>query len=82
MSTQYVDRDGDTWNLDADSGEYFCHHFYDGRTLDAVRSDFGPLAVWEEGSDRLIPEEEYRTESMLRRIVREELDRRFGTEEA
>jgi hypothetical protein len=78
VSIQYIDTDGDTWTLDEDSGEYFCRHFSNGRTLDDIRSEFGPLAVREEGSGRLIPEDEYRTESMIRRIVREELDRRFG----
>lgn len=78
MSDQYVDRDGDTWTLDPESGEYFSRHFYNGLPLDELRTEWGPLMVRDEGSGRLISEDEYRTESTLRRIIREELDRRFG----
>ncbi|MET7939659.1 hypothetical protein [Streptomyces sp. NPDC005302] len=78
MSAQFVDRDGDTWTRDPESGEYFNRHVHSGRTLSELRTEWGPLSVREGDSGRLIPEEEHRTTSMIRRIIREELDRRFG----
>jgi hypothetical protein len=82
MTVQYVDNDGDTWHHDPESDTYWCRHVSGERSLDALRSSFGPLAVRDEVTGRLIPEEEHRTESVLRRIIREELDRRFGSEDA
>ncbi|MGW1547503.1 hypothetical protein [Streptomyces sp. NPDC002346] len=82
MSAQYIDADGDTWTLDPESGAYTTRHVCDEFSLDEVRARYGPLAVKEEGSDRLVSEDEYTTESMLRRIIREELDRRFGRADA
>ncbi len=78
MSVQYVDTDGDSWTHDPESDTYYNRHAAREMSLSELRSAYGPLAVREEGTDRLIPEEDYRSESVLRRIIREELDRRFG----
>lgn len=77
MKPDYRDRDGDVWTWDADAYGYFAGDM--GRTykLDEVRDKFGPLEVRYEDSTQWSPEPESQ-EQLLRRIIREELDRRFG----
>ncbi|PPS86435.1 hypothetical protein [Streptomyces sp. MH60] len=81
MSIQYVDTDGDTWHHDPESDTYWNRYVSGEVTLDVLRASYGPLAVRDEETGRLVSEEEHRTETLLRRIIREELDRRFGTED-
>ncbi|WP_371666002.1 hypothetical protein OG306_33275 [Streptomyces sp. NBC_01241] len=77
MSVAYQDRDGDMWYWDANNEGYYTGDMWDFISLDQLKDRYGPLAVHEEGSSEFVPEPESQ-EQLFRRVVREELDRRFG----
>lgn len=77
MNPTYLDRDGDQWFWDANHEGYYTKDMDSVLSLEGVRDKFGPLKVWDEGSKKFVQEPENQ-EQLFRRIVREELDRRFG----
>lgn len=77
MSNTYRDKDGDQWFWDAESEGYYTRDMWDVLPLDRVREIYGPLEVRESGSGSWVREPETQ-EQLLRRIIREELDRRLG----
>ncbi|MGP3750871.1 hypothetical protein [Streptomyces sp. IBSNAI001] len=77
MSAIYRDADGDVWMWDAHNEGYYTGDMYTALPIDEVRELYGPLEVREDGSDEYVREPES-LEQLLRRIIREELDRRFG----
>ncbi|MFJ9213020.1 hypothetical protein [Streptomyces sp. NPDC102264] len=77
MSAHYRDRDGDVWLPDAEQGGYFTGDMHTTVSLDDLRAIYGPLGVREGSVGRFVPEGES-PENLLRRIICEELDRRFG----
>lgn len=77
MSATYRDRDGEVWMWDANNEGYYIRDMDTALPIEEVRERYGPLAVREDGSNDFVPEPES-PEQLLRRIIREELDRRFG----
>ncbi|MFE7399594.1 hypothetical protein [Streptomyces sp. NPDC057557] len=78
MSAMYRDREGDVWMTDPhEPGNYFVGDGDISMPIDKVRETFGPLEVRADGSREFVREGES-LEVLLRRVVREELDRRFG----
>ncbi|MFE5093240.1 hypothetical protein ACFRCI_23485 [Streptomyces sp. NPDC056638] len=78
MNAMYRDSEGDVWMADPhEPGNYFVGDGDISMPIDKVRERYGPLEVRADGSREFVREEES-LEALLRRVVREELDRRFG----
>ncbi|WP_327712397.1 hypothetical protein OG912_32255 [Streptomyces sp. NBC_00464] len=77
MSANYRDADGDVWMWDANNEGYYTRDMDTALPIEDVRELYGPLDVREDGSDEYVREPES-LEQLLRRIIREELDRRLG----
>ncbi|OSC76508.1 hypothetical protein B5180_01760 [Streptomyces sp. BF-3] len=77
MSDTYRDKDGDQWFWSAEDDAYYTGDAWEALPLDVLRDRFGPLEVWDSGSNGWVREPETQ-EQLLRRIIREELDRRLG----
>lgn len=77
MSATYRDKDGDQWFWSAEDDAYYTRDAVELLPLEKVRDLYGPLEVRETGSSEWVRELETH-EQLLRRIIREELDRRLG----
>ncbi|GAA3018542.1 hypothetical protein [Streptomyces fulvorobeus] len=79
MTPTYRDRDSDVWMYDADTNGYYTDDMYTVLPIEEVRELHGPLEVRAGGSRKWVREAETETlEQLLRRVIREELDRRVG----
>ncbi|GGY88728.1 hypothetical protein CP967_31230 [Streptomyces nitrosporeus] len=77
MSDTYLDASGDQWFWDAENEGYYVNDGHYTRPLDEIRRQYGPLQV-RDAAGQWIPEPGYDEENLIRRIIREELERRFG----
>jgi len=77
VNESYLDRDGTQWYWWATEEGYCTEDGIQCLTVDELREKYGPLEFQEEGSWKWVREPESQ-EQLFRRIIREELDRRFG----
>ncbi|WP_405927897.1 hypothetical protein OG554_03610 [Streptomyces griseus] len=77
MSDIYRDAEGDVWMWDASNEGYYTRDMHTALPIEDVRELYGPLEVRKSGSSEFVRETES-LEQLLRRIIREELDRRLG----